>query len=287
MPKEEQAICKRLLAWRLMTGLSQAELAGLVGLDVRAYASYEYARSRLNYPAAWKLLTFFRQLNPQWLAEGKGQMVQWFDFEMPAPESLETGPRAPFSSVFREQIKGPLSKAKPLHLVQEGIPVRLFPMTPDASGRLFAKDRFGSLLLQWLSDLPDVAVESFMDKLFRRLAALYARWPRDPDKEAVQRRRDEIYRLEMQRRLPTSEESGKTHLTEAATADRTPEVKSPLANLRARLNTQTSEPGKKSELAEYLGAPLPSVSRWLSGDREPGGEITLKMLHWVELQERK
>jgi hypothetical protein len=32
---------------------------------------------------------------------------------------------------------------------------------------------------------------------------------------------------------------------------------------------------------------LASVSRWLSGEREPGGEIALLMLKWVELQERQ
>jgi len=70
-------------------------------------------------------------------------------------------------------------------------------------------------------------------------------------------------------------------------------VKLQLPNLLKRLNRATKETGKMSALAEFLGravgyrVPLASVSRWLSGKREPGGEITLLMLKWVERQERQ
>lgn len=79
----------------------------------------------------------------------------------------------------------------------------------------------------------------------------------------------------------------KEGLTDTASENKTENVKELLPNLRARLNKLTQSTGKKTELAEFLGAPLASVSRWLSGDREPGGEVALKMLHWVERQERK
>jgi transcriptional regulator with XRE-family HTH domain len=76
-------------------------------------------------------------------------------------------------------------------------------------------------------------------------------------------------------------------LTEAATRAKLAPVKSQLDDLLAALNRLTKESGKKTELADFLGAPLASVSRWLSGEREPGGETTLKMLHWVQEQERQ
>jgi transcriptional regulator with XRE-family HTH domain len=77
-------------------------------------------------------------------------------------------------------------------------------------------------------------------------------------------------------------------LTDTATSENLPvNVKAQLPSLRDRLNHATKETGKMSALAEYLGVPLASVSRWLSGKREPGGEITLKLLHWVEQQERQ
>lgn len=66
-----------------------------------------------------------------------------------------------------------------------------------------------------------------------------------------------------------------------------------LPSLLERLRKATAETGKKSELADFLkrvtkaNVPLASVSRWLSGEREPGGEMTLLLLRWVELQERQ
>jgi transcriptional regulator with XRE-family HTH domain len=79
----------------------------------------------------------------------------------------------------------------------------------------------------------------------------------------------------------------KNDLTEAESVVINSDVKSPLPAFLERMNKASSATGKKSELAKFLGAPLASVSRWLSGEREPGGEITLKMLHWVEQQERQ
>jgi hypothetical protein len=64
-------------------------------------------------------------------------------------------------------------------------------------------------------------------------------------------------------------------------------VKAKLQSLLERLNKATAERGMKSELAKFMGVPLPNVSQWLSGEREPGGETTLRLLHWVEQQERQ
>jgi DNA-binding transcriptional regulator YiaG len=80
----------------------------------------------------------------------------------------------------------------------------------------------------------------------------------------------------------------KHHLTEVATYEKLPaDVKKQLPSLLERLNQATTETGKMSALAAYLKAPLASVSRWLSGKREPGGEITLRMLRWVEHEEHQ
>jgi hypothetical protein len=76
-------------------------------------------------------------------------------------------------------------------------------------------------------------------------------------------------------------------LTEAATRAKLPPVKSQLESLLAKFDRLIKQPGKKTELADFLGAPLASVSRWLSGKREPGRNIALEMLRWVELQERQ
>ena len=85
--------------------------------------------------------------------------------------------------------------------------------------------------------------------------------------------------------LEDAETREKNMLTEAATCAKLPPVKSQLDNLLAKLDRLIKVPGNKTKLADFLDAPLASVSRWLSGKREPGREITLKMLRWVELQE--
>jgi transcriptional regulator with XRE-family HTH domain len=64
-------------------------------------------------------------------------------------------------------------------------------------------------------------------------------------------------------------------------------VKSTMANLLDRLNKATSQRGMKSKLAKVMGVPLANISQWLSGAREPGGETTLRLLHWVGQQERQ
>lgn len=56
--------------------------------------------------------------------------------------------------------------------------------------------------------------------------------------------------------------------------------------LRKRLIQATEPSGEMTALAKWLDVPLASVSRWLSGDREPGGDYALRMLKWVEDRER-
>ena len=64
-------------------------------------------------------------------------------------------------------------------------------------------------------------------------------------------------------------------------------VKPQLPILLEKLKNATKQRGQKSALAKFLGVPLARVSQWLSGDRQPGGETTLRMLQWVEAQERQ
>jgi transcriptional regulator with XRE-family HTH domain len=63
-------------------------------------------------------------------------------------------------------------------------------------------------------------------------------------------------------------------------------VKSSLETLRSRLKRATQARGKKTELARFLRMSPESVSRYL-GSVEPGGETTLRILQWVEEQERQ
>jgi hypothetical protein len=86
---------------------------------------------------------------------------------------------------------------------------------------------------------------------------------------------------------PAGKGGQKNLLTTVAASGKLGPVKSQLDNLLADVNRLTKEPGMKTKLADFLGAPLTSVSRWLSGEREPGGETTLRLLQWVGQQEGK
>jgi len=57
-----------------------------------------------------------------------------------------------------------------------------------------------------------------------------------------------------------------------------------LAELRRTLKTITAGYGGKANLARFLGVPGSSVSAWIAGTKEPGGETTLKLLNWIEQQ---
>ncbi len=86
--------------------------------------------------------------------------------------------------------------------------------------------------------------------------------------------------------LETSKSPGEKSLTDAAICFTSEAVKPQLPSLLDQLRKATAEPGMKTALAKFLGAPLASVSRWLSEDREPGGEIVLQMQAWLKLPNR-
>jgi transcriptional regulator with XRE-family HTH domain len=76
-------------------------------------------------------------------------------------------------------------------------------------------------------------------------------------------------------------------LTDVTVSDNVSPVKSTMANLLDRLNKATNQRGMKSKLAKVMEVPLSNVSQWLSGEREPGGETTLRLLNWVIATEAK
>jgi len=95
------------------------------------------------------------------------------------------------------------------------------------------------------------------------------------------------YQYVLKKAAEEAKHAQKQDLTHSETYPKDVAVKAQLPGLLERLKKATAEAGKKTALAEFLKVPLASVSRWLSGEREPGGEVTLQLLKWVELQERQ
>lgn len=79
----------------------------------------------------------------------------------------------------------------------------------------------------------------------------------------------------------------KTQLTLKADSLTNDGVQPVLPKLIQRLKRATEARGSKSELAKWLGVHRQLVTDWLSGKQEPGGETTLRLLNWVEQQERQ
>ena len=85
----------------------------------------------------------------------------------------------------------------------------------------------------------------------------------------------------------SDENTSKQVLTSVSVSTNMSAMQSEIKRLRDRLNRATATKGMKTQLAAELGVPLPCVSDWLSGKREPAGDTTLRLLHWVEQWERQ
>lgn len=55
-----------------------------------------------------------------------------------------------------------------------------------------------------------------------------------------------------------------------------------LFTLRQEILKATKGFGAKADLARFLGVKPPQLSAWLSGKKEPGGEVTLTLQAWVQ-----
>jgi transcriptional regulator with XRE-family HTH domain len=254
---DEVLICQRVSRTRRDAGLSQAEFAARIRTTRDRVASIEYKRVSLKWPVGLAICRAFN-VSQLWLAKGMEPIHPFFDLDKAQDWNL-----IPDATPFSAVCNGPLSEELALRRGLLATSMGADSGTAVASG-------FYSSVHKCVSDelvfVPEECWLAFLEGLpaaLRRLAA----------------------QVELRSmRVPATKDSQRKMLTEAESSVKLPPVKSQLKNLLADLNRLTKESGKKTELADFLGAPLASVSRWLSGEREPGGETTLKMLRWVQQQ---
>lgn len=79
---------------------------------------------------------------------------------------------------------------------------------------------------------------------------------------------------------------GKFLLTDVGLGHTSSAVPPLLAKLIDRVRTATVKRGSRAALARLLGVERGVLNAWLSGRHQPGGEHTLRLLHWVGQQER-
>lgn len=250
MPERERQICERLHRFRKSTQLTRAAFAREIGVEPLRLASYELARAPVRFDLAWRIKERF-QLSLVWLFKEAGNMTGNYGILaacVPTPEML-------FSKAYELYVSQALIDSKAVQQSQAIHEVRLATVS---KGDRLARAELEALFERHKDQIPERSWPVFfqaLDDWSKRIEKLLQ----------------------------------KEHLTDAAMSDRTGDVKVQLPGLLERLRKATTTPGKKTELAEALNpkAPLASVSRWLAGEREPGGEVTLQLLHWVEQQERQ
>jgi transcriptional regulator with XRE-family HTH domain len=121
-----------------------------------------------------------------------------------------------------------------------------------------------------LPDLP-VPARLFWNQLFTDLQlAKLDEWHRD--------------RLGIGCELPGAG-SETNELTQGSVIRKFEGVKNEMQNLIGMIRQLTAAPGSKAKLAQFLGVPQARVSEWLAGRYQPGGQITLRLLRWVEQAE--
>jgi transcriptional regulator with XRE-family HTH domain len=257
----ERQICSRV--GQLREGLKQPQrnFAKLLGISHDKLASIEYGRTPLRFETALAAATL-TGCNLAWLAEGINPKLA------PLPSPSVTG-KIPSQRLFSEAWKQWL----------KGSPV--VPPIKTAKGSATSVDNepiAGASHLDYLVEEVSGTLNFLPPEFHQNYFAHIAKGGQDF--VAMN-----LAAINESKLLSTN--SLKTDLTKAATSNKVVAVKPQLPNLRERLNRATSESGQMSALAKFLKVPLASVSRWLSGKREPGGEITLQMQEWVKARERQ
>jgi len=269
--QNEREIAKRVRMVRFHSQLSKPAFAKALGVSLDRIASVEYGRTPLVVSVADKISATF-DINLIWLAHGKGRMK-------PCAGLISTlSPEINDSELLSKAVT-PEFEAR----ARGREDFYFFALSAIMAGEATAKDEASVARIaeglrshfdELFSELPQPGKLKLLAVLVRTLAKFERDWElgnhRNPGENIVR-----------QPKPPKKE------LTKVSESVNVAGVKPKLPSLLKRLETSTCQRGKKSELANFLGVSLVQVSQWLSGDREPGGETTLRLLQWVEQQERQ
>lgn len=162
---------------------------------------------------------------------------------------------------------------------------------PDAAGRLTALEMLSEELEEWFATVSDGEFNSFFGELLQHGKSSATLRSKNESAARINARREALTEakllLEHRRKNLAPQQST---LDSVHASVNSGDVKAQWPLLKKRLQKASEPVGLKSKLAEFLGVKLASVSQWLSdsdSQREPGAETTLRMLRWVELQERQ
>jgi len=240
----------------------------------------ELGRAPLKYELAC-LACSCLDLNPFWLATGIGEMAP--HVPLPIEEEIGIKSNALFSRAFDEVLGAYLEPfLAPGKMTQDDV----FKMFNSDQVRSVIANNLEKIVDAWLIRLPESSLVRFTSELVKFGSSLVETLGRDSWEKILSRRQRSL-RLREFKAMAAEDLAKKKVLTDVTVTDNIAPVKSPMANLLDRLNHATARRGMKTVLAKVMRVPLANVSQWLSGEREPGGETTLRLLHWVQKQEEK
>lgn len=279
----ERAICSRVKLFRELIKWSQPAFAKEIGISRDQLANIEYGRCPLRYALGTTICQVFG-ISGHWLVTGEGEKRG----SQPALWVVEFEPQAYFNSTFSEiYLKQPDLFKSQHRVLEEYVKTETPGFDPEAwlmrnVYHWYHNNRFRSkieaenfargvsataerILSMWQDDGMATKVKWSADSF-----PFIPQNPLDKIPAAIESSSNEIYRL---------------HIT--SELRKVPSVKSEIQKLLERVRVLVSGKGMKAKLASTLDVPQSRLSEWLGGKCEPSGETTLRLLHWVEQQERQ
>lgn len=273
----ERKIGQRVREARERMRYDQAQFSGFLGTTRDQLANIETGRTPLRYLTAAKLRAVFR-VNLSWLG-GVGTFVGEEFYVWPSPDAEKGRDAALFSEVAREVLGAGFPAA--VKSVRSVFPTEVVVRFNQAERVWYdLQDRLSRIELDHLLEYTEAVVAAIRNlaQNLPQVSNIAAR------QMAVEMEGFRLRELTDQMFPRGSEEFGLTNDSERPTSI---PVQPIMPRLRERLRKQTASRGSKTALAKILGVPRQSVNNWLSGRKEPGGETTLRLLHWVEQEEAK
>lgn len=267
-------------------GLTQEQLAQYLIVTRERVANFETGRTPLPLRLALEICEVFI-ISERWLATGEGLMRQHMDLSHD-PITKKVHENLDYIVAFESVLNSRYEAA--LRQCPNGI-----RFTPSGERPILDRNLLDCFLHLWTAWLPCGESNARLIRSIIDLGNEYCQNPRNlkgalPESDVFEILSEQGLPIGDERFLAAYREAEKmcrNPLTDVAASGNMPPVKSLLKHLLIRLERVTVVPGSKTSLADSLGVPLTSVSRWLSGEREPGGETTLRLLQWVEQQERQ
>jgi len=292
MTPRELEICARVHIVRKEIAKSkQPELAREMGITQNQLAGIEYGRTPLRYGNARFLCERFG-ISQRWLAIGALPMKP--AYKIPMRIYLNYTNSTLFSKAFDDILDEPTLRVETEWIKEFGeknfragnFDGFYFPQfqplsTAFVHGAFSNFTKAFSISFNWLPDDLQLIYSEALISAHKSFAKKYSAQLATLQPPAARKFLGQTFEVR------------KNGLTDAETSEKLGAVNHPFKKLLADLRQATSAPGEMSALAKYLGektganVPLASVSRWLSGKREPGGEITLWMREWVTDSKRQ